>query len=274
MAISKEEKQVIELATLAGKILLESEAEGYRVERTVLEILDTCQLDHSDVFSNASGLFVTLQLENQLETPNNQAPAPGKSPGITIVTRILHRINRIDNIHQVNLIVNRYLNREISSQEAYKSLTRLPESEFTAHHTFTATILLVMSFVILLGGGLTEVILSLIPATVILFFALTTDNFGLNQFALGVLMTAIVSFTLSLVNQYVTYDFNTGVVMAATLMPLYPGTAFTNAIRDLLRGDYSSGITRLVDALITALSLALGIGLGLSFVNGVNLLWK
>ncbi len=51
-------------------------------------------------------------------------------------------------------------------------------------------------------------------------------------------------------------------------MPLVPGTAITNAIRDTLRGDYISGSARAIEAFIVALSIALGVALGLLLLGG------
>ena len=43
-------------------------------------------------------------------------------------------------------------------------------------------------------------------------------------------------------------------------MPLLPGLAMTNAIRDTIRGDLLSGIARATEALLIASSLAAGAG--------------
>jgi len=43
-------------------------------------------------------------------------------------------------------------------------------------------------------------------------------------------------------------------------MPLLPGLAMTNAIRDTIRGDLISGIARGAEALLVASSLAAGAG--------------
>ena len=43
-------------------------------------------------------------------------------------------------------------------------------------------------------------------------------------------------------------------------MPLVPGLAITNAIRDIIAGDYISGGARLFDAVVVAIALAAGAG--------------
>lgn len=45
-------------------------------------------------------------------------------------------------------------------------------------------------------------------------------------------------------------------------MPLIPGVAFTNAIREIADADYISGTVRMMDALVGFLSIAIGVGMG------------
>ena len=46
-------------------------------------------------------------------------------------------------------------------------------------------------------------------------------------------------------------------------MPLVPGVAITNAVRDSLQGDYISGGGRMMEAFIKAIAIAVGIGIGM-----------
>ena len=54
-------------------------------------------------------------------------------------------------------------------------------------------------------------------------------------------------------------------------MPLLPGLATTNGIRDTLRGDLVSGGARIVEALLCATMLGAGIGIVLSLWGGLGL---
>lgn len=260
-SVNNKDQKIIELATLSGRILLESEAEGYRVERTVRQILDSSGMDNTDVFSNATGLFLSLN------------DSDDDTQGTTRVIRVNQRANHIRKIHEVNDVTYRYLDGDLAVDAALNKLLTIRDNEYDAHNNFLATIILVISFVILLGGSAADVLISLISSITILFFDLTQDNFGLNNFSVSVLTTTIIAFLLHMVQVYVTQNFSIDIVIGATLMPLYPGTAFTNAIRDLLKGDHSSGMARMLDASMKALSLALGIGIGLSLAYGVVNLW-
>jgi uncharacterized membrane protein YjjP (DUF1212 family) len=53
-------------------------------------------------------------------------------------------------------------------------------------------------------------------------------------------------------------------IVIGCIMPLVPGVAFTNAVRDVIGDELLSGISRATEALLMAVSLAAGIGISLS----------
>ena len=56
-------------------------------------------------------------------------------------------------------------------------------------------------------------------------------------------------------------------LIAGPLMPLVPGLAFTNGIRDIANGDYLSGPVRMIDAVLVFVSIAAGVGLVIGIYN-------
>ena len=50
------------------------------------------------------------------------------------------------------------------------------------------------------------------------------------------------------------------VFLIPSIIPLVPGFAFTNGIRDLADGDYISGAVRILDAILVFLCVAIGVG--------------
>jgi len=55
-------------------------------------------------------------------------------------------------------------------------------------------------------------------------------------------------------------------IVVSSVMPMVPGVAITNAIRDTLHGDLISGVARTLDAFIVAASIAAGVGIVLSLL--------
>lgn len=58
------------------------------------------------------------------------------------------------------------------------------------------------------------------------------------------------------------------IVIISAIMPLVPGVAITNAVRDILQGDYMSGNARVLEAFLTAAGIAIGAGAGM-WIAGV-----
>lgn len=54
-----------------------------------------------------------------------------------------------------------------------------------------------------------------------------------------------------------------GIIIGA-IMPLVPGLAFVNAIRDIADSDFLSGTVRMIDALLVFVYIAIGVGCVLS----------
>lgn len=49
------------------------------------------------------------------------------------------------------------------------------------------------------------------------------------------------------------------IVVVGGVMPLVPGVAITNAIRDVIAGDLLSGLSRGLEAALTAVAVSMGV---------------
>lgn len=255
--MKREYKQIAEVAALAGRIMLESHAESYRVEDTTRRILQTSGLDITEVIAYTTGLFITLD-----------DTSPDIEP-ITLVRRVSERGNHLRKIYRVNNISRLLTSQQITLEEARNRLMVVDEEEYTVYSKDIATMLLVVAFTVLLGGNIWETLISVIAGIIVALSRIGKELIGMNEFIYGVFSTSITAFVITAIIQAMPYNLSSDVIIIAALMPLYPGTAFTNAIRDMLKGDYNSGVARIADALVVALSLALGVALGLLLVRMV-----
>ncbi|MCW6661110.1 threonine/serine exporter family protein [Aerococcaceae bacterium NML201209] len=249
-------KKISETAALAGKIMLESQAESYRVEDTVKRILQTSQLATTEVFANTTGLFMTLD-------------DPSIDP-ITLVLRIRERGTHLRKIYRVNHISRQLTSGAIDIDEAFAQLTHVDEAEYTVLHKDISIFLLVVSFAMLLGGTMTDVLISGIAAILVILSGWFQKAVGMNAILNGTVATTLLGFCMPLILQMVAGEQSLDIIIVSALMPLFPGTAFTNGIRDTLKGDYVSGMAKLSEAVVIATSLAIGVALGLFLSNGVN----
>ncbi|UUX33857.1 threonine/serine exporter family protein [Fundicoccus culcitae] len=250
-------KKIAETAALAGVIMLESHAESYRVEDTVRRMLATSGLDITEVVSTTTALYITLDDSNP------------EVESITLVRRISSRGNHLRKIYRVNNISRALTANEITIEEANQQLKVVDQMEYTPQQKMIATNILVVAFAILLGGNIGEVIVSIFAGAIVSYSTAIKQFFGMNDFIYGMFTTALVALIFPIVIYFIPYQISSDIIIISGLMPLYPGTAFTNGVRDTLKGDYNSGLARIADALVIALSLALGVVLGLSISGGV-----
>lgn len=235
--------------------MLESHAESYRVEDTVRRILKTSGLNITEVISTTTGLYITLDDTDPHITP------------ITQVRRITERGNHLRKIYHVNNVSRALSCGAITIDEAKKQLEYIDDSEYTLHRKDIALIVMVASFTYLLGGNTLEIIFSLIAGMIVALSRLGKQWTRMNQFLFGIFSTTLTAFTIPLIISLTQLHLSSDIIIISALMPLYPGTAFMNGIRDTLKGDYGSGIARIADALVIALSLAIGVAIGL-FLSG------
>ena len=83
--------------------------------------------------------------------------------------------------------------------------------------------------------------------------------FSLSSIVLSSL--AIFSYKLNLIN-------NLQSTIIGCLMILTPGVAITNSLRDIMGGDYISGMARMLEALLTATFIAVGVGIMMLVLGG------
>ena len=77
--------------------------------------------------------------------------------------------------------------------------------------------------------------------------------------ALGNIISGAVGTLLCILFHNWGFGHSLGNMIIGTLIPLIPGVAFTNGLRDIADEDYLAGITRLLDALLVFLSIAIGV---------------
>ncbi|PKY89099.1 threonine/serine exporter [Falseniella ignava] len=244
-------------AELAGKILLESRAESYRVEETARHFLLASGLPVAEVSTNNTGLYLTLA-----DHDNNMIP-------ITMVTRVHNFSNRLGRIYKVNNVSRQLTSGQIDIYQAYDKLVEIDRAEYSEFNKDIANIFLVMSFTMLLGGGLVDILASSLVGTIVMFSRMLHKKLGLNEFIRGSVTTLSIALIAHGIDRLAPGWYSPDLVIIAGLMPLYPGTLVTNGIRDMLKGDYLSGVAFISAALVTAISLAIGVVLGIFIFRGV-----
>ncbi len=241
-------------AMLAGEIMLQGGAETYRVEDTMQRILEASEAEKTEVLVFSTAVMLTLE-------------APAITP-ISKTTRISARGTNLGHICAVNSLSRKFCAEEISLEEMYEELQQLRRNkEYSPFVTYLCTLITVVMFTLLLGASAKDTVFAGASGIVMALLQTVLKKLNLNEFMYHVTALAGATFFVTVLQGLLRSDINLELVVAGTAMPLLPGVAITNAIRDTLQGDYVSGAARVMEAFVRAISCAVGIGAGLYIGN-------
>ena len=247
-----DDKSIANMAVLAGEIMLRSGAETYRVEDTIKHILDTAGTAETESLVMLTGIIVTI------DRPGQEA--------VTVMRRVHDRGTNMHRIVEVNEISRKYCAGDLSAEETWEKLKKIKGKQYTVWMYNLVTILVPAGFAPLFGGGLREILAAGGAGIVLAVLMTIGKRVKTGAFILNILCAAgiaVAAVFLKLWNPLLNMD----TVIISGIMPLVPGVAITNAIRDTLRGDYISGGARALEAFVTAAAVAIGVGAGMALTT-------
>ena len=249
-------KLLANTAMLAGEIMICSGAETYRVEDTMYHILKTSNTESTQVIAMMTGIVVTIN-DASMEQP------------VTMMRRVSERSTNVSNIIKVNDISRRYCGGKITLEEAYEELKTAKGKQYNRVLYNLATIGIAVGFAMMFGGNLLEVVTAAIVGAALAGVMTLGKMAKINGVLIHVFSGLGIAMLTVAIRNFLFPDISADIVIVSSIMPIVPGVAITNAIRDTLQGDYLSGCARILEALLVAMAIAVGAGLGMLLVGGV-----
>lgn len=242
-----EDKEIMEIALDAGHILLENGAEIFRVEETIDRICRYYGLESGSAFVLSNGIFLTAGSERENFFAKVQhIPVSG---------------THLDKVAAVNQLSREIEQGKYTTEQVREELERIrkmPEKRKWVQ--VFASGIGSAAFCMLFGGNLIDSLVAF-GAGVILYIYVLQVGLHFSKIVGNILGGLLVTMFCGLF-----YHFGIGkhlnFMIIGAIMPLIPGVAFTNAIREIADADYISGTVRMMDALVGFLSIAIGVGMG------------
>lgn len=235
---------LLDLATDLGYELAMSGAETFRVEESINRIFAAYGLQ-AEVFAIPNCLTVSI------ETTDGQI--------LTRMRRIGSHGNDLDSVERFNGLSRAICNRIPDPAEGRKWLDLVRESRL--HYSFPVYLLGnflgAAGFSIFFGGSWLDCICGGICGMLIGLVTRFLENMKANPF----FRTIAAAFSMALLAYLMgtaNLCHNADMVIIGALMILVPGLLFTNAMRDIIYGDTTSGVNRIVQVFLIAMALALG----------------
>ena len=234
--------KILDLTYEAGAILLENGAEISRVEETMRRIADHYGVEDESFFVLSNGIMMT-----------------GK--GFARTKFIPIKGASLDKVVAVNQLSREVAEGKWTLEEVGDRLKQIRAMKpKRAWEQILASAVGSAAFCILFGGGFADCLASFVAGLLLWSFMLFVGSRHLSRIVstvTGGLLSPLVCFGL--------YRLGLGChlsnMIIGAIIPLIPGIAFTNGIRDMANEDFIAGTTRLLDAMLSFFCIALGVAL-------------
>lgn len=232
----------MDLAYEAGTILLENGAEISRVEETMSRIATHYNVDDNSFYVLSNGITAT-----------------GKGYARTKFIPI-HGAS-LDKVVEVNQLSRDVVNDKCSIGELEQRLKEIRNmKQKPAMEQIIASAFGSAAFCIIFGGDFLDAAASFVAGFLLWIFVIFIGAKYLSRITNNI-AASLFATLLCLVMQQVGFGHHLSNMIIGAIIPLIPGIAFTNGIRDLASSDYLAGVTRLLDALLVFLCIALGVAI-------------
>ncbi len=255
-------KDLLVMAVYAGEIMLKNGAETYRVEDTLVRLCKSRGFSYVETFVIPTGIFLCLDNKNTSEEMTSY------------IKRIRSRSNNLNKIAMVNEFSRIFVD---SDMEVAEGMEKLKEIDRTPSYSTLTRVLFGSiasgSFALLFQSTVPEALLAFLAGMILTFILTYLNNVKLSLFLSNIVGGFILASTAVMFSN-ISPNIDIDNIIIGAIMIMVPGVAMTNAIRDSILGDLSSGLARAAEALIIAISIAFGVGTGIelwSILGGVLL---
>ncbi|MEG0275983.1 MAG: threonine/serine exporter family protein [Coprobacillus sp.] len=248
-----DELKVLESINEIGFLLLKHGAEIYRVEESLQRMCEGVGFTNVEVFAIPSYYTLSLTLTN----------------GQPYQTTKRSRTNRIhlDHLYELNCLVRKISNQEIELEDIEQKLEQIKSQPLNLPLILIGYIVSSAMFCVFFGGGINEMFISAIIGFVLYFFIFILERLRINGIVRTILASMVLA-TLAIISTKINIITNQQSVITGTLMLLVPGIAITNSLRDIIGGDFVSGLSRMIEAILIAASIAIGVGVMMMLLRG------
>ncbi|MCD8154436.1 MAG: threonine/serine exporter family protein [Clostridiales bacterium] len=266
---------LLDLVTELGYQLAISGAETFRVEESIVRILDayrsedSCLSDGQESFEkNASHREFGSLKAQAFSIPNCLIVSirTPKGESLTRMRRVGFHGNDLDAVEHFSNLSRRICQEkpDIDTLNCWIEDTKKDHLTYCFPFLLLGSYLAAGGFCILFGGSFKDAFCSGICGLIITLVGCFLDRFRTNPFFWTILASFVMAIPAYAMGVWGIADNSDAVVIGA-LMLLVPGLLFTNAMRDIIYGDTNSGLNRIVQVFLTAVAIALGAGAAWNF---------
>ena len=243
------QKKVLMLACYAVEIMMKNGAEIYRVEDTIIRICKACRMDNTEVFATPTGIFISLDKGGKDDDP------------LTYIKRIKGIDTNLEKISMINRFSREFTTTDLSVEDGMKRLEEIDNAKpYPYFMRLIGAAMIAAFFCLIFGGSAVDFFSAFITGMIAYMFSGFLQKYETNFFIRGFCSCALATFIAMTISSSVDSASYEPIIIGS-IMIFVPGVAITNSIRDFLSGDMLSGVARMTEAVLIAVSLAAGTGL-------------
>lgn len=247
--INTYQKKILLLAVHAGEIMMKSGAEIYRVEDTITRICYAGGITYVNVFATPTGIFITMDEGSE------------NSEVFTYIRRIKGAETDLNKIAAVNKFSREFTSTDLSVEKGMEILDDIAaRKKYPLATRLLAAAAVAGAFCMLFGGVAVDGLLAMVAGVLCYGFSRLLDKFDTNFFIHG-FCCCFAATLFALIAQASGIASSSASIIIGVIMIFVPGVAITNSMRDFMSGDMVSGVARLAEAIMIAVSLAAGAGI-------------
>ena len=248
--------EVLEVASIAGHILLENGAEISRVEDIMTRISTYYGVDKGNFFVLSNGIVTTGSNGGKVAKAGGQASTYANVEFIPIRPIQLQKVVQVNQLSYDISAGKCSLEEARARLEAIRSAPAKPMWEQTLGSALGAA-----GFCAVFGGGWVDCAAAFVVGLLLYVFVLLVSGRYMSRIVGGI-CNALLATLLCLAFYRIGFGNSLANVIIGAVMPLIPGVPFVNGVRELANADYLAGLTRLTDALLGFFCIAIGVSVG------------
>ena len=229
--------------------MMKSGGEIYRVEETITRICHACGLHYVEVFTTTTGIIASTGTK-------------GESGDIrTYLKAVPNRGMDMQKISDVNMLSRKFVSGQIDVEDAIDELTKIEASKsYPLPWKLCGAAIVSVVYCFIFGGRGSECYIAPIAGILTYLFSILLGKLNTGYFISNFFCCFFASF-LALWATNMGLCSTSDHIIIGVIMMFVPGAAFTNALRDIIRGDMISGVGRTAEALSIAIALVAGAGM-------------
>jgi len=245
--------QLSHIAMEIGVVLLSNGAETYRVEESMQRICMAMGARNAEIFVVPTTIIMGITLAN--------------GEHLTRTHRIHTRGIDLMKVEYINSLSRQVCYEEMSYDEVLAELHRINNA--TPYPYFLQVIALgfvAQMFTLFFGGNFEASCIGFIIGLCVKLQMDVMTRFETNIFFINI-VGGFIAATIALCATALGLTSQMDAIIIGSIMTLVPGLAITNSIRDIIAGDYLSGLTKGIEALLIGTGIATGVGIPLGLLS-------